>query len=163
LFACYYYNNIESVYRISRTTFDSLVARLEDDPIFQSSGCKPQHPVKFQLAAFLRRYGLCGSDSLQVAKELGIGFGTVFLYCTRVIKALQRLGLKAVSWGDNQQHYVTEQYIQQNYGIPGVLGIVDGTLIQLTAAPSQANRGVVYLCRKKFPTVRCSIHTYTIV
>jgi hypothetical protein len=72
LFACYYYNNIEFVYRISRTTFDSLVARLEDDPIFQSSGRKPQRPVKFQLAAFLRRYSMCGSDSLQVAKELGI-------------------------------------------------------------------------------------------
>jgi hypothetical protein len=55
--------------RLSRETFDQLVAKLADNPIFISTGKKPQRHVKYQLGCFLFRYGMRGSDSLRVAKE----------------------------------------------------------------------------------------------
>jgi hypothetical protein len=69
------------IFRLSRSTFDRLVALLANNPIFTSRGKHPQRHVKFQLAAFLMRYGRLGSSALSVAMELSIGEGTVFLYC----------------------------------------------------------------------------------
>ncbi|KAL1943466.1 hypothetical protein VTO73DRAFT_4541 [Trametes versicolor] len=53
----------------------SSVAILSTNPIFISSGRKPQHHVKYQLGTFLFRYGRLGTDSLEVAAKLGIGHG----------------------------------------------------------------------------------------
>ncbi|KAG0707246.1 hypothetical protein DFH29DRAFT_897858 [Suillus ampliporus] len=63
-------------FRVSRDAFDRLVAKLADDPIFTSTGTKPQRHVKYQLGCFLFRYGMRGSDTLRVAKELAIGHGS---------------------------------------------------------------------------------------
>ncbi|KAG2368625.1 hypothetical protein BDR07DRAFT_1582019 [Suillus spraguei] len=76
-------------FRVGRDTFDRLVAKLADNPIFTSTGTKPQRHVKYQLGCFLFRYGMRGSDSLQVAKELAIGHDSVFKYCRRVSKAFE--------------------------------------------------------------------------
>ncbi|KAG1859739.1 hypothetical protein F4604DRAFT_1930457 [Suillus subluteus] len=45
-------------YRVGRATFDRLVQILEQNPIFESTGRKPQRPVRYQLACFLLRYGI---------------------------------------------------------------------------------------------------------
>lgn len=140
--------------RLSRTTFDRLVSVLEKNPIFTSSGTKPQRPVRFQLATFLLRYGSLGSGSLQAAHKMGIGFGTVFDYCGRVSTALMELGLKAVVWPDERRQQETSDYIERIFGYSGCIGVVDGTLIRLSAFPFI--QGFAYYCRKKFPAV-CSL------
>ncbi|KAJ3779679.1 hypothetical protein GGU10DRAFT_253542, partial [Lentinula aff. detonsa] len=75
---------------MSRNMFDRLVFMLAPNAIFHSPKKKHRH-VKYQLATFLIRYGQRGSDVLDVASKLGIGLGTVHLYCHRVTRALREL------------------------------------------------------------------------
>ncbi|KAG2137587.1 uncharacterized protein EDB93DRAFT_759169 [Suillus bovinus] len=43
-------------FRVGRDTSDRLVAKLADNPIFTSTGTKPQRHVKYQLGCFLFRH-----------------------------------------------------------------------------------------------------------
>ncbi|KAF7372059.1 DDE Tnp4 domain-containing protein [Mycena venus] len=67
--------------RVSPQTFDKLVARLENDPIFSNNSNQPQLSVEHQLAVALYRFGHDGnSASIQsVANRAGLGKGTVHL------------------------------------------------------------------------------------
>lgn len=132
-------------------TFDQLVRKLEENPIFLSTGRKPQRPVRHQLAAFLFRFGKRGADVMATAKELAIGAGTVILYCRRVTRALRELGIEVVSWGDADRQKQTADWIEEHYGIPDCTGTVDGSLIRLAEMPHKF--GIVYICRKKYPAV----------
>ncbi|KAI0658943.1 hypothetical protein C8Q70DRAFT_934053 [Cubamyces menziesii] len=135
--------------RMSRDTFDRLVALLESNPLFTSTGKKPQRPVRYQLACFLMRYSVRGGDSLHAAKQLGIGLGTVFLYCRRVARALREIGLEILTWGNDERHKEVSEYIFEHFGFRDCIGIVDGSLIRLTKSPKVM--GLVYYCRKKYP------------
>ncbi|OSC99379.1 hypothetical protein PYCCODRAFT_840847 [Trametes coccinea BRFM310] len=136
-------------FRMSRVTFDRFVYLLEANPIFCSTGKKPQRPVRFQLACFLLRYSVRGGDSMLAAKQLAIGLGTVFLYCRRVSYALRELGLGVLAWGDDARHEEVSEYIEEHFGFRDCIGIVDGSLIRLSKAPDVV--GLVYYCRKKYP------------
>jgi hypothetical protein len=142
---------------MSRVTFDRLVGVLEHNPIFQSHGRKPQRAVRYQLATFLMRYAVRGCDALSVAKRMGVGVGTVWLYGRRVTRALRELGLEAVSWGDEERHAATVQHVHLRSGgrFENCIGMLDCTLIRLTNIPS--DWGVTYFCRKKYPAVSGSI------
>ncbi|PPQ80935.1 hypothetical protein CVT24_012866 [Panaeolus cyanescens] len=136
------------MFRLGRDTFDELVARLNQDPIFHVPGRKPQRHVKYQLACFLIRYGLRGSDTLDVARKLSIGHGTVFIYCSRVSRALRRLGRQVLSFPSKERQDEIAVEIQAKTGLPGCIGSVDGSLIELTEEPIV--NGHVYYTRKKF-------------
>jgi hypothetical protein len=82
---------------------------------------------------------------------MGLGSGTVHLYCYRVIRALCELGLQVLTWGDDEQKELVATYIMDHYGFPNCVGILDDTLICLTEMPQIM--GPTYLCRKKFPAV----------
>lgn len=136
---------------MSRETFDKLVGLLEKDPIFLSTGPRPQRAVRYQLAAFLLRYAGEGSDAIGVSNKLGIGEGTVFKYCQHVTRALRKIGLTTLLWGDSNRHRETASFIEKNYGFKGCIGIVDGSLIRLSEVPVE--HGQSYWCRKKYPAV----------
>ncbi|KAF8836148.1 hypothetical protein BDN67DRAFT_911699, partial [Paxillus ammoniavirescens] len=136
---------------VSRKTFDRLVCLLEPNLIFVSKGRKPQRPVWFQLASFLIRYGSRGADAHRTAKEMGLGLGTVYHYCHRVIRALRELSQQVLAWGDEERQEIVATYIMDHYGFSNCVGMLDGTLIRLTEMPCMM--GPTYLCRKKFPAI----------
>ncbi|KAG2741603.1 hypothetical protein P692DRAFT_20668624, partial [Suillus brevipes Sb2] len=134
-----------------RATFDRLVQILEWNPIFQSSGRKPQRPVHYQLGCFLIRYGTRGANPLQAAHKLGVGFGTVFLYCRRVVRALRELRMQVISWGDEDRRNETTQRVMDRSGIPDCVGMLDGSLIRLNEMPDR--NGLIFICQKKYPAI----------
>ena len=149
----------DSLNRMSRTTFDKLVFKLEENPLFISKGRKPQHAVRYQLATFLICYGSRGSDALAAAKKMGLGLGTVWLYCRRITRALRELSISVISWGNDERHAETAKDIEQASGFRNCIGIIDGSLVCLTDIPS--DWGPAYFCRKKFPSVCCAFILFT--
>jgi hypothetical protein len=139
---------------VGRATFDRLVQILEQNPIFESSGRKPQRPVHYQLACFLIRYGTRGANPLQAAHKLGIGFGTVFLYCRRVVRVLREIGMQVIAWGNEDRRNETARRIMNRSGISDCVGMLDGSLIRLTEMPDR--NGLTFICRKKYPAVSTS-------
>lgn len=140
-----------SFVRMSRETFNKTVRLLEKNPIFTSTGRRPQRAVRYQLATFLMRYGQRGSGVMAVSKKMGIGYGTVFLYCWRVGRALRELGVEVIVWGDDARKTATATRFENLSGLRHCVGIIDGSLIRLAEIPD--TWGVTYFCRKKFPAV----------
>lgn len=138
--------------RISRPTFIKLVGELEKNVLFDSGGHKQPRPVRYQLATFLIRYGLLGSDTLLTAMLMAIGYGSVINYCDRVTRALREAGLQWLKWGDRT---MTKAWVQARTQIPGCVGFLDGSLIHLSEPPR--NSFAAFFCRKKFAAV-CPIH-----
>lgn len=132
--------------------FYLLHDKISSNRIFESTGRKPQRPVKYQLATFLIRYGLLGSDTLDTALKLNIGHGTVFLYCRRVTRAIRELKSSYIgfpSLGDLQE---SSRIIQDRIGFPRCCGSGDGSLIRFDEKP--LINGTQFMGRKHFFGVR---------
>ncbi|KAF8233233.1 hypothetical protein L208DRAFT_1267524 [Tricholoma matsutake] len=113
---------------IGRGMFDHLVYSLAPNPIFHSPW-KKQHHVKFELAAFLVRYGQKGSDTLDVAAKLSIAHGTVHNYCKRVSQAIHAVGPQHLNWGNQEWRAAVSSAIEAKSGFPKCLGSGDGSQI----------------------------------
>jgi hypothetical protein len=135
--------------------FDYLVQELAPNPIFQSTGRRPQRHIKFQLGCFLIRYGCIGSDTIGTAQKLSIGFGTVFLYCRRVTRAIRQLRPRFVGWPTSDRKEVIKQDIQDISGFSRCLGAGDASLIRFCEIPIED--GHLYQSRKKFWGVGATI------
>ncbi|KAJ7668133.1 hypothetical protein B0H17DRAFT_903748, partial [Mycena rosella] len=133
---------------IGRTTFDKFCDILGQNQIFTSRGRKPQRHVSWQLGAFLIRYGQLGSPAQDTSFKLGIGFGTVILYCRRVIRAIRELKKRYAPWFSKEHQLQTSAQIEAKIGFPDCVGSGDGSLIQTSQQPSWM--GPAYLSRKGF-------------
>ncbi|KAE9003338.1 hypothetical protein PF010_g13586 [Phytophthora fragariae] len=75
---------------MDKSSFERVVNKIKDNPVFYNDSPCPQAPVWMQLAVALDRFGNYGSGaSLSRSQELwGIGKGTVDDYTDRVVNAL---------------------------------------------------------------------------
>jgi hypothetical protein len=89
---------------------------------------------------------MLGCDTLDTARKLSIGRGTVLLYCSRVCKAIRCLKPKYLSWFTEDQKENTISAIEKMSGFEMCLGCGDGTLIPFTHKPLV--QGEAYMSRK---------------
>lgn len=95
-------------YRMFRTSFFSILARIQGHPVFHTSDStgRPQEEPEFQLQVALKRFGTEGSTASSVAaiaRHFGCGAGTVLLYTKRVVIALMSLWRDVVSWKSKRE------------------------------------------------------------
>ncbi|KAE9269843.1 hypothetical protein PR003_g31017 [Phytophthora rubi] len=85
---------------MDKSSFERVVNKIKDNPVFYNDSPCPQAPVWIQLAVALDRFGNYGSGaSLSRSQELwGIGEGTVDDYTDRVVKALLELSTDYIWW-----------------------------------------------------------------
>jgi hypothetical protein len=136
---------------MSREAFTHLLHLIGDDPVFISTSGRPQHPVHYQLAAFLCYVG--AEDALKAASVICVCEGTVYGYRERVCRALRNIQDAHLAWpGPARREYLNSA--MSEWGFPGCIGIGDGTLIRLVNKPLR--NGWAYWCRKKFYAVQSS-------
>ncbi len=122
------------------------------------TGKKPQKHVKYQLGAFLVRYACRGSDTLWTAQKLGIGFGSVFNYCRRVMHAIRELRDRFLGWPTpERKQEIADAIFAKSGGEAGAgflscLGCGDGSLVRFCQPPF--GDGYAFQTRKKFSGVR---------
>ncbi|KAI5118939.1 hypothetical protein M0805_006285 [Coniferiporia weirii] len=112
--------------RMDKESFVQLHDVIKDDTVFILKGYKLQHPPWYQLVIFLLQFGC--DPALKMAEEASIAEGTPDAECRASIKA---------------------ETVE--FGFPGCIGIVDGSLIPLANKP-HVNREL-YWCCKKFYSV----------
>ena len=78
-----------------------------------------------------------GGSHWDLALEVGIGEGTISLYCDRVLLALLALRAEFITWPSVEERQAHRKRIcDASLGVfPGVVGFVDGTFIILNSAP----------------------------
>jgi len=120
--------NFDRVHRMSHNAFWHAQNLTQHDPVFKSTGFRPQHPVKYQLVAFLLKFG--ANRSLQTAGVLAMAEGIVYLHVKRVCCALCNIHMQHIFWPGPARKQFLKQAMGE-IGFPGCIGIVDGTLIWL--------------------------------
>ncbi|XP_055352505.1 uncharacterized protein LOC129598558 [Paramacrobiotus metropolitanus] len=135
--------------RMSRATFDAVLTRIIDHPIFKGNSNNSQAPVAKQLATALSRFGSCGNAASvgSVARKFGISEGTVDAFTKRVIVALVSLEKEVVRWPTTAEKRIIKHKIKSKHHFASCIGFVDGTDIVLATKPSM--NGEDYFNRKK--------------
>lgn len=143
--------------RVDRKNFWYLHDCIKRNPVFVSRSLRPQRPPWYQLAAFLIRYGC--DPAIKTAETACMSEGSVYNYCTRVAQAFRDIRHEHLSWPGPQRRTFLKSEMAE-YGFPGCIGIVDGTLIELMQKPRR--HGEVYFCRKKYYAVSFVIYYFSL-
>jgi len=127
--------------RVSPSTFDRILAKISDDPVFFNNSNNPQEPVEEQLAITLYRFGHNGNAaSLQkVAYWAGVGKGTVTVATRRVMTAVLRPNFmkEAVRFPSEEEKEAAKAWVEAHSCKAWRDGwcLVDGTLVPLYSRP----------------------------
>jgi hypothetical protein len=131
-----------SYLRIDPDCFDDLVTTISDDPVFHNDSNNAQMPVEEQVAIALYRFGHFGNaaSTMKVALQFGVGYGTIRLCTSRVMKACcsSRFRDAAVQWASPEAKEVAKQWVEDTSCPAWRDGwlMVDGTLIPLFQRPT---------------------------
>ena len=136
-----YKHNRPEIFRsylcITPACFNKLVSAIEDDLVFHNSSQNYQMPVAEQVAVALYCFGHYGNAAsvMKVALHFGVGYGTVNLVTTRVLKACcsEWFYCASIQWASPQaKAWVEEESCPAWHD--GWL-MVDGTLVPLFQQP----------------------------
>jgi len=86
----------------------------------------------------LERFG-CEGNGVSVgrtARSFGVGNGTVVLYTNRVIKAILSLRKDMIQWPDEPRRREISQRFEEEFDLPGCIGVIDGTHFNLSQRPA---------------------------
>jgi hypothetical protein len=142
---------------MNKESFSFILREINNHEIFQNNSLNPQREVWVQLVVALERFGCDGNGISvgRVARSIGIGNGTVTLYTRRVVNALLSLEGKFIKWPSSRRRREISSQILEEYGIPNVVGIIDGTHIHFSQRP--AIDGEVYWTRKSRYSINAQI------
>ncbi|KAA1480073.1 hypothetical protein DENSPDRAFT_789902, partial [Dentipellis sp. KUC8613] len=139
--------------RVSPRTFDRLVERLIQDPVFSNSSQNEQMPVEDQVAITLFRFGHFGNGAsiTRVSRWAGYATGTVALATRRVMTAVLRQDFmrSVVRLPTAAEKREAKKWVAK-HSVPGWRNgwcLVDGTLVPLYDRPFWY--GQSYFDRKK--------------
>lgn len=140
--------DFKQVLRMNKETFNYVLSLIQNHTVFQNNSNRKQACVELQLTVTLERLGTNGNGASvgRIARGQGIGNGTVTLYSSRVIKALNSLTDQFIKWPGAIERRKIATRIHEKHGIPGCVGVVDGTHILLSQRPGLD--GETYFTRK---------------
>jgi len=126
--------------------------------VFSNQSYHKQIDVKIQIAVALERLGCDGNGVSvgRIAVQMGLGYGTVHLYTSRVIKALMSIQKDFIHWPTDEEKRVCSEYMDERYCLKGTVGIVDGSHFNLSQRPSVD--GEVYWTRKYNYSMNVQVH-----
>jgi hypothetical protein len=127
--------------RVTPHTFDQILEKINNDPIFTNASQNPQMPIEEQLAITLYRFGHFGNAASldDVAKWSGYAKGTVLLATQRAMTAILRREFmdEAVSLPTEEQKEEAKEWVESKSCKAWRDGwcMVDGTLVPLYERP----------------------------
>ncbi|KIY45722.1 hypothetical protein FISHEDRAFT_76270 [Fistulina hepatica ATCC 64428] len=126
-----------SYLRITPKCFDDLIEAISDDSVFHNTSSNEQAPVVEQVTVALYRFRHYGNaaSTRKVALQFGIGYGTVGLYTTHVLKATntEQFRNSCVQWSNAHAKERAKEWVE-SVSCPAWRDgwcMVDGTLVPL--------------------------------
>ncbi len=101
--------------RVSPTTFDALVSRIEGHQVFENRSNSQQFPVEIQLAIALFRFGHEGNAASvdAIAQWAGVSAGLVVKATRRVMIAVLSLHDSVIRWPTEEEKEEARQWVEQ--------------------------------------------------
>ena len=141
---------------MSRENFVKLLELIENDSVFKNRGRK-QFAIVLQLAVTIYRLGIFGNAAsiVNIAREFGISDGGIVQDITkRVIKAILKLKNSFIWWPNSDERKQIANSLA-NKKLPGCVGFIDGTHVQLYEKPVDDPDD--YINRKNQPTIQLQL------
>jgi hypothetical protein len=136
--------------RVLPDTFDALVERIEDHPVFSNNSHHPQTPVFIQLAIALYRFGHYGNAASVegISQWAGVSVGLVVKCTHRVIIAFLSIHDEVIRWPTEAEKEEAKAWVESVSckDWRGGFCMVDGTLLPLFEKPG--HYGEAYFDRK---------------
>lgn len=155
-------DHFRDILRVNPTTFDKIVDKIKDDPVFFNNSNNAQLPVEEQLAITLYRFGHDGNGASQaeLARWAGGGKGAVSLHTKRVMTAILRPGFMndAVRMPTPDEKEEAKEWVEAHSCKAWRDGwcLVDGTLVPLYDRPHWY--GESYFDRKCNYSLNIQVH-----
>ena len=143
-------------YRMYPDEFKSLLALLEDHPVFSGGSRGPKQCPKEQLMLLLHFLGQPGCSARTNRSSHFIGYGTHYNFLERAVEAVCSLREQVVFWPDHEERKAISTRMASEYGFPNCVGMGDGTLFPLAFAPSSEDASD-YSGRKYGYSITCFI------
>lgn len=130
------------ILRVTPYTFDKILEKIENDPVFFNNSHNPQIPIEEQLAITLYRFGHDGNAASQasVGRWAGTGKGSPALHTKRVMTAILRQSFmsEAVRLPTLEEKSEAKAWVEAHSCKAWRNGwiFVDGTLIPLFDRPN---------------------------
>jgi hypothetical protein len=131
-------NDFKQIARMDKSSFNRIVDLIKNDHVFHGNSKHKQAPVWLQLLVVMQRLG-CDGNGASVGRTVkfnGISDGTVVLYIKRVFKAILHIKNEFIRWSNAIEREEISQRFAENDGLPGCIGIVDGTPIHFAQKPA---------------------------
>jgi hypothetical protein len=133
--------------RMARPLFFELLSAIQSHSSFVPLGTKRQVPVRIQLAVFLMRLG-SKETNLELSNRCGLSDGVIVAILRRVSFVLcETLKSQYVKWPDGPAKTRIKAAFLEQYGLPDVIGVLDGSHFPLLEAPRKDPE--TYFTRKK--------------
>lgn len=138
----------KQIARMNKSTFIGLLNLIENHAVFKNKSKNKQKPTWIQLLVVLNRLG-CEGNGISIDRNAmfnGISHGSVYSYQTRVFAAIKDLEKVYLFWPNIEQRKKISERFGSHHGLPGCVGIVDGTPVNFFQKPGID--GEVYWNRK---------------
>ena len=124
----------KQIARMTKASLIGLLNLIEDHKIFKNESNNKQKEIWIQLLVTLNRLG-CEGNGMSIDRNAifsGISHGTVYLYQERVFQAILSLEKIYLVWPNAEQRIKIKEKFGTRHGLPGCVGIVDGTPINFS-------------------------------
>lgn len=144
--------NFESVFKISRKTFEYICSLVKDDMMTKSAhfvftSGKPMS-LSDQVAVALRRLG-SGESLVTIGDSFGLSHSTVSQVTWRFVESMEVRGLQHLQWPSTEvEMNAVKSKFEKIQGLPNCCGVIDATHITMCLPASEPSSNV-WLDHKK--------------
>lgn len=134
-------DNFESVFKISRKTFEYICSLVKDDMMVKSAhfvftNGKPMS-IYDQVAVALRRLG-SGESLVMIGDSFGLNHSTVSQVTWRFVESMEERGLQHLNWPSTEAELTSiKSKFEKIRGLPNCCGVIDATHITMCLPASE--------------------------
>lgn len=126
--------NFESIFKVSRKTFDYICSLVRDELMAKVSHLAFSDgkilSVEDQVAVALRRLN-SGESLLNIGVSFGINHSTVSQVTWRFVEAMEERGIQHLKWPNCHEIEVSKYKFNTLWGLPNCCGVIDTTHIMM--------------------------------
>ncbi|KAK4286510.1 hypothetical protein QN277_003056 [Acacia crassicarpa] len=145
-------DSFESIFKISRKTFEYICSLVKDDMMAKSAhfvfaNGKPMS-LYDQVAVALRRLG-SGESLVAIGDSFGLNHSTVSQVTWRFVESMEERGLQHLQWPSTEAEIISiKSKFEKVRGLPNCCGVIDATHITMCLPASEPSSNV-WLDHKK--------------
>jgi len=151
----YSVDEFQSHFRLKRTTFEILVREAVGTGVLPIGNVFGRQVIDARKQVSIFLWFIANQESTRlVADRFNVTFSSVSRVVRRVMESVLALRNQYIKWPNETQLRETMESFRAQGGFPGVVGVIDGSLVKIRAPVENAES---YICRKKYHALQLQV------